>query len=285
MNTPAHRPALVTACLVSLGLGSAAAVETELQIGPDDLIFSAELQNKDYDQGVVRTNEAIVRLNATVRYWDIGLQIGGAVALGGDDRQTYPVSTGEMTSSRISLDYLIEMKGAHGFQILPHFTWISYPNLPDVPYKDTQAYLGVDGWYNLPWEGVEVGTSVDYNAFYDSIEDSSGVRGGLSNHMLRGAIALREHKQFAPVDLFFYQVLNYGNGEYKNFLLGENETGFTTLDLGVKYTAPFYLEEFWMVTRFEIHTWLEGDDRARLKSAGKDRSEVVLGIGFEWRPK
>lgn len=283
MNTPALRPVLATACLASLGLGSAAAVETEQQKGPDDFVFSAELQNKDYDQGAVRNDNVIARIGATARYWDVGLHVDAAVAVGDDKNLPDSVSTGEVTSARVTLDYLIEMKGL--FQILPHFTWINYPNQADVPYKDNQSYLGVDGWYLLPWEGLEVGASFDYNPFYNATVDKSRGGGGLNDHGLRGAIAARQFWQHAPVDLAFYEVLNFGNSTYKNFLIGERETGFTTLDLGVKYTSPFYLKEFWVVTRFEVHIWVEGDDRNRLKAAGESTSEIVLGVGFEWTPE
>jgi hypothetical protein len=279
MNTPALRPVLVTACLATFGMSSAAAVETELQKGADDFVFSAELQNKDYDQGRVRNDN----VGATARYWDFGLHVGGAIAVGDDNSQTDKVATGEITSAKIGLDYLIEMKGL--FQIIPHFTWINYPNQADVPYKDNQTYLGVDGWYLLPWEGLEIGGGFDYNPFYNATVDKTRGGGGLNDHGLRGAFGARQFWQHAPLDLMFYQLLNFGNGTYKNFLVGEKETGFTTLDLGVKYTAPFYLNEFWVVSRFEVHVWVEGDDRARLKAAGESTSELVLGIGFEWKPE
>jgi hypothetical protein len=283
MNTPALRPVLATACLAGLGLGSAAAVETELQKGPDDFVFSAELQNKDYDQGAVRNDNVIARVGGTARFWDFGLHLGAAVAVGDDKNQVNHVATGEVTSAQVGLDYLIEMKGL--FQIIPHATWITYPNLPDVPYKDNQTYLGVDGWYLLPWEGLEVGGGFDYNPFYNATIDKTRGGGGLNDHGLRGAIGARQFWQHAPLDLAFYELLNFGNGTYKNFLIGEKETGFTTLDLGVKYTAPFFLNEFWVVSRFEIHIWVEGDDRRALKNADQNTSELVLGIGFEWRPE
>lgn len=283
MNTPALRPVLATACLAGLGFSSAAAVETELQKGSDDFVFSAELQNKDYDQGVVRSDNVIARVGATARYWDFGLHIGGAIAIGDDKKQRYPVAPGEITSAKIGLDYLIEMKGV--FQILPHYTWINYPSWPDVPYKDNQHWFGVDGWYLLPWEGLEVGASFDYNPFYHAGKDAARGNGGLNDHGLRGALAARQFWQHAPLDLAFYQTLNFGNGVYKKFLIGDKEDGFTTFDLGVKYTAPFYLNEFWVVSRFELHLWVEGDDRKRLKAAGESTSEVVIGVGFEWRPE
>lgn len=39
-----------------------------------------------------------------------------------------------------------------------------------------------------------------------------------------------------------------------------------------------------MTARLEAHFWLESDDRAALDAADRNTSEVLIGVGFEWKP-
>ncbi len=282
MNKPALSPVLATVCIATMSLGSAAAVETELQLGPSDLRLGAELVNKHYDQGVIRNENVTAIGHLDARFWDIGLHADWYLAVNSDKSQTEPVSAGETTQITLGADYLIEMQDV--FQIIPHYEFIAYPNLPDQPWKNGQNWFGVDGWYLLPWPGLEVGGGFDYNPFYNSDLDAHRGNGGLSAHALRAGIGARQFYQTAPLDIAFYEVLNFGNGEYKEFLIGSDETGLTTLDLGVRYVSPFFINDLWMTARLEAHVWLEGDDREALRAADKNTTEVIIGIGFEYRP-
>jgi len=282
MNKPALSPVLATVCIATMSLGSAAAVETELQLGPSDLRLGAELVNKHYDQGVIRNENVTAIGHLDARYWDVGMHLDWYLAANGDKSQPNPVNAGETTQVNFGLDYLIEMQDV--FQIIPHYEFITYPNLKNIPWKDDQNWFGVDGWYLLPWPGFEVGGGFDYNPFYNSTVDAARGNGGLSAHALRGAIAARQFYQNAPLDVAFYEVLNYGNGEYKKFLIGSDETGLTTFDLGVRYLSPFFINNLWMTARLEAHFWLEADDRDALRNAGKNTAEVIMGIGFEYKP-
>jgi|GEM_PF-2734201 hypothetical protein len=286
MKTLAISPAFATACLVSLtavAYAETEPLEYELQKGPDDFVLSGELLNKDYDQGVIRNDNVTAHAGITARYFDIGLHIDDYMAVGSDPNLPRPVKSGETTQFSAGLDYLIEWTNL--FQILPHYEWETYPNLPKQPYKDQEEWIGADGWYELPWQGLEAGFGLDYNPFYNGELDKFRGGGGLSGHAFRSSIGAREFFQHAPLDLAFWETINYGNGEYKNFLIGDNATGFTTFDIGVKYTAPFYINEFWTVFRLEVHYWLEQKDRNILSAAGKDTTEVIIGFGFEWRPE
>jgi hypothetical protein len=280
MNKPALSPVLATVCLAAMSIGTAAAVDTDLQLGPDDLRIGAELVNLHYDQGVVRNENVTAIGHLDYRIWDIGLHADWYMAVNSD--QEREITSGETTQVTLGIDYLFEMQDV--FQVIPHLEYITYPNWVEQPWKNDQFWLGVDGWYLLPWPGIEVGASFDYNPFYNSEEDDYMARGGSGGHALRGAIAARQFIQNAPLDLAFFQVLNFGNGEYKNFLIGDEDEGVTTLDLGVRYVTPFFLDQLWMTARLEAHFWLESDDRNFLKSQDENSTEVLLGLGFEWKP-
>lgn len=282
MNKPVLSPVLATVCLAAMSIGTAAAVETDLQIGPDDLRVGAELVNLHYDQGVVRNSNATLIGHFDYRKWDIGMHADWYLAANGD--QERDVTAGETTQINVGIDYVFELQDY--FQIIPHFEFITYPNMVDVPYqyKNDQQWLGVDAWYLLPLPGIEIGASIDYNPFYNAEKDEYDMTGGSGAHALRGAIAARQFIQNAPLDLAFYQVLNFGNGEYKKFLIGDEDEGLTTLDLGVRYVAPFFLEELWMTARLEAHFWLEADDRKQFSDANENSAEILIGVGFEWKP-
>lgn len=280
MNKPALSPVLATVCLATMTLGTAAAVETELQLGPDDFRVGAELVNKHYDQGIIRNDNvtAVGHLNA--RFWDIGVHADWYLAVNGDREKD--ITAGETTQINLGVDYLFEMEDI--FQIIPHYEFITYPNWVEQPYKEDQHWLGVDGWYLLPWPGIEVGGGVDYNPFYNGQEQAYRAYGGSGGHALRAALAARQFYQNAPLDIAFYEVLNFGNGEYKRFLVGDEDEGLTTLDIGVRYVAPFFLDKLWMTAKLEAHFWLEADDREMMREADRPSTEVLIGVGFEYKP-
>lgn len=215
MNKPALSPVLATVCLATMSIGAASAVETELQLGPDDLRIGAELVNKHYDQGVIRNDNVTAIGHLDWRMWDVGIHADWYMAVNGDKAAN--ISAGETTQVTLGVDYLFEMEDV--FQVIPHYEFTTYPDWVEQPYKSDQHWLGVDGWYLLPWPGLEVGGGLDYNPFYNGETDEYKARGGSGGHALRGAIAARQFYQNAPLDIAFYQVLNFGNGEYKRFLV------------------------------------------------------------------
>jgi hypothetical protein len=280
MNKPALSPVLATVCLATMSIGAASAVETELQLGPDDLRIGAELVNKHYDQGIIRNDNVTAIGHLDWRFWDVGLHADWYMAVNGD--KAADITAGETTQITLGVDYLFEMEDV--FQIIPHYEFIAYPHWVEGPYKDDQHWIGVDAWYLLPWPGLEVGGGIDYNPFYNGEQDEYMARGGSGGHALRGAIAARQFYQNAPLDIAFYQVLNFGNGEYKRFLVGDEDEGLTTFDIGIRYIAPFFLDQLWMTARLEAHFWLEADDRKMLDDANRNTAEVLIGVGFEWKP-
>ena len=291
MTKPALSPVLATVCLATMTIGSVAAVDTELQSGPSDFKVGIELANKHYDQGVVRSEDVTGIGHFDARIWDIGLHADLYMAINSDSStagmpgwQPQKIAAFETTQINLGIDYLFEMQEI--FQIIPHYNFTAYPNWNERAYKSDQHWFGVDAWYLLPIAGVEVGANIDYNPFYNSRINDNGGSGGTHSHDLRSALAARQFIQNAPLDVAFYQVLNFANGTHKsNFYGMDDECGVTTFDLGLRYVTPFYLNEFWLTARLEGHFWLENDDRTTLRNAGQNTAEVIMAVGFEWKPE
>jgi hypothetical protein len=287
MNKPALSPVLATVCLTTISFASvnyAVAMDTDLQIGPSDSRISAELVNQHYDQGVVRNDNVTVVGRADFRFWDIGLHGDYYAALNSNrDAKPDQITAGESTQINLGVDYLFEIENL--LQIIPHYNFTMYPNWDKQAYKADQHWVGVDVWYLLPIQGMEIGVNMDYNPMYHSRDNENKASGGTHGHDLRSAIAMRQFVQNAPLDLQFYQVLNMANGTFKRHFYGmDDEGGLTTLDLGMNYITPFFLNEFWVTARLEGHFWLEHDDREILRQAGANTTEIVMAIGFEWKP-
>jgi hypothetical protein len=282
-----NHPALSLACLVSLTAATAAAVETNLQKGPADFLLGFELLSKQYDQGYVRNNNLTAHATMTARYWDIGVHLDGFMALAPDIYRT-PTTTSIGTTTELSggVDYLAQMPGY--FQIIPHYQYIMYPDLPNSRVKDDQHWFGVDGWWVLPLPipGFELGGGADYNPFYNYQTDSYRGYGGLSSHLFRAAVGMRQFYQPVPIDLCFWEILNFGNSNYIQYFGSgsDNNAGPTTLDLGVKYTQPFFFDQSFLFIKLESHFWVEKPDREYLHSIGKDPNDIVMSVGVEWMP-
>jgi len=281
-----NKPTLGLACLATLSLSTAAAVEEyELQKADADgrdLVIGLELLNSHHFDAAAGSihDDVTARGSFTGRYWDIGLHIDGWLAVdGNDNRAVEPVGTGEMIQFNLRLDYLMEGNfGTYGvLQVLPHLETVLFP---DLAGNTRFNWAGVDTWYGLPWqEGLEVGASVDFNL----VNDTQGAR---NVHELRGSMGARWMYQDAPVDLMVWGLLNWGNRAYHDFLGGDpDQQGFTVFNLGAKATLPLPWEECWTFLRLEGSWWMQGDDRDALKGAGGDANEIVIGIGFEWRPE
>jgi hypothetical protein len=301
MNHPVIRPVLGVACLASLSVVTASALEVEQAI-PDDLQVGVGLESKQYDQGIIRNDEVTLHERFSGRWLDIGFTLDGWQAIGEDNRLPKHTTRGNVpekaviaqtTQINARLDYLIEMKDY--FQILPFIEWINYPNLRDVPLKDNQWNFGLDAWYMTPVQGVEVGGSFSYNPFYDVKEDSMGAGGWSSHHLLRGCFGAREFLQYAPFDIMLWQVFNYGNENYNRMVgYGNNlapafaadkwKTGFNLLDLGAQVLQPLPWKDWWMTARVEGHFWLERYARNIISDAGMNSKEYIIAVGVRWWP-
>lgn len=299
MNPHAFRPVLGVACLASLSVAAMPAMETDQAI-PDDYYIGADLQSKMYDQGIVRNDDATLHERASVRWWDVGLSLDLWQSIGEDKLLPYTSRRGnqpqrsktlETIDCNVRLDYLIEMKDY--FQILPFVQWINYPNLPDVPLKDDQWYLGLDAWWLTPIQGVEIGGSFSYDPFYDVKTDTHGAGGWSSHHLLRGSFGSRQFVQVAPIDLSFWQVFNYGNENYNRYIGGGDnmrytrdgwDTGFNVFDVGAQAIMPMPWKDWWLTMKLEGHFWIEQDERERVSNMGHDSKEWVISVGVRWWP-
>jgi len=303
MNT--SRATLLTAALVAITASSAAALETELQagglsIGADKkefaASFSTELQNKALSNGIVTNNDANLHAAGSARWYGLGVHLQGDIAVGqdkggayltNDDPTTYrarEVKPGEVTKVVAKIDYLIDFGGVYEqenapfLQLIPQFQLETMPYASTSPLKSDQAWAGLTLWWALPIEGVELGTSQDFN---------------LSDPAYRGAAGFREFYQFGNLDFAFWQVVNWGDDNYHNYLSGSKGPGFTTSDIGAKITTPTIYREWWITLRGNWSYWLSEDDRDNIETGvtkdGRpigyvgDAGDLQFGLGLEWR--
>jgi hypothetical protein len=295
MNMPAFRSSLTTLASLTLVAGFAGTagaavsnVDPELQTGPDDLVLKSEILSKHVDHGLIRNDDATLHLSAGGRWGSfinipgtkqgLGAHLNAFFALGEDQAQNPPTSPMECTEIDFKVDYLYEALDASDiplFQLIPHYEFITYPNVSeDQNYlKLRQSWIGIDAWYMLPWEGVEVGGGTDWNVNSDA-------------YMFRGAAGAREFYQDAPFDLATWQLINFGNRTYKKYFAGNSDkSGFTTVDVGGKVTLPLPWNEVWTYVQAQALYWVDAKDRKVLRSAGIDSGDFIIGIGVEWRPE
>lgn len=282
--------ARLTALTAAGALTAAAALESEHARAPlqvpglgqphFDVSVSNELRSKQVDEGVVIHDDAVDAVSASGRVFGIGAHATGVFALGQAPTPGKPgrkTGPGEFVQFDFQIDAAVELRqpAANGtiplLQIVPRFTYTTYPIQPRNTMKDHQRWLGYDLWWMTPAEGLEAGLSMDRN---------------VSNHFqaFKGGLGLREFFQAAPLDLAFYQFLNYGNKSYHQNVNGCNSRGFTTGDLGVKATFPLHWEGLWIYGKLDTQYWLEKDDRDALRLGGQDSGSVILAFGLDWRP-
>ncbi len=270
-------------------------IDPEQQRVPDDLVLKAEFLSKLVDQGRIRNDDATAHVGGVARIgWEvpgskqgIGVQVDGYFAVGEDQATTPKTSPGEMVEFNGKLSYVYEALDAGDipmFQIIPHFEFITYPNVAERQnyLKYRQNYVGADAWYCLPWEGIEIGGGADWNMSSQA-------------HMFRAAAGAREFYQDAPFDLSAWQLLNFGNKEYKRYFAGSgapppapagvDRGGFTTIDVGAKVTLPLPWNELWTFVQADAVYWVDAKDRRNLNNAGVDVGDFVISIGAEWRPE
>ncbi|MBA2480302.1 MAG: hypothetical protein H0V44_06550 [Planctomycetes bacterium] len=294
MTMPAFRSTLTSLASLTLVAGFTGTVDAAVsnvdpaqQTGPNDLVLRTEFLSKHIDHGIIRNDDATARLSASGRWGFIdtpgarqglGAHLNAFFAIGEDQRQNPPTSPFECTELDFKVDYLYEALDNSDiplFQIIPHYEFITYPNVNEQQnyLKFRQSWLGIDAWYMLPWEGIEVGGGTDWNLNSDA-------------HMFRAAAGAREFYQDAPFDLAMWQLINFGNRAYKTYFAGDNrKSGFTTLDVGGKVTLPLPWNEFWTYVQAQAIYWVDSQDRKVLHAAGIDVGEFIIGIGVEWRPE
>jgi len=289
--------ASITLLVIAAGQAGAAVsnIDPEQQRVPDDFALRAEVLSKLIDQGHTRSDDATAHLGGDGRLgWEvpgsrqgIGLHLNGYFALGEDQSQNPKVAPGECIEIEGKLDYVYEALDEGDlplFQIIPHYEFITYPNaaIRQNYLKWRQNYVGAEFWWMTPLEGVELGGSADWTL-------------ANSPRLFKGAFGTREFYQDAPFDLATWQLINFGNRNFKHYFAGNAQPppapndvergGFTTLDIGGKITLPLPWSTFWTYTQADWIYWVDSKDRKLMQARGEDVGSFVIGIGVEWRPE
>jgi hypothetical protein len=238
------------------------------------------LKSKLLDLGLAVHDDVVLGASVQGRVMGIGgkldldFAIGQAPDVSRPGERTTPLET---LRESITLDWAIEIRDPRNakaplVQIIPRFRHVSYPNQKDNVLKNYQNYLGVEAWYMLPWEGVEVGASVERGLAKDHFA---------AYHWEFGA---REFLQTSSADFAFWQKIDAGNKAYREAVVNGDGSGLNTLDLGTKATLPLPWKEWYSFVSFEISYWLGKDDRDQLSDNGQDNGNAVLAVGVRWIP-
>ncbi|NRA40651.1 MAG: hypothetical protein HRU15_21075 [Planctomycetes bacterium] len=253
---------IVSAIIFSLSIfSSLVAVETQLQQGPDIMATRFGFETAQIDKGLYRSEELVLNAYAHGRWNNVGLT--AETWMGMQDDTLRLVDSGDNTGLNGRLDYLFEKQDF--FQLIPHIEVNYYPNLPSTVAEP--VWLGVDFWYLLPWEGTEVGFSMDVD-----LDDTQG---------FYSSVAARQIFQHSPFDLLAWQSLNFGDKDFHKAYSGASSTGFTTVEFGAELTLPMPWEKTWIVFNAEYYYWLMSEDRALLAND----SSFLMGVSFLYRDK
>jgi len=311
MNTPLRLTTTTVAALLALATG-ASALDTELQHGgfvigddgsskPGWLLLNGSFASKGVDQGWVLHDDAVSNLGGTYRYMGFGLTMNTMFAVGQDKSSSYAVTNpssttnnsyygrenkpGEILQFETKLDWLFQINGVYGdngpfMQIIPFIEYVTYPNQGSNPYarvgndeadntnKTKQAWAGLDLWWATPIPGIELGTSNAWN---------------LAQPGYRGSFGAREFFQAAPIDFQFWQIANYGNGEYKTYFVDSDSRGLSYGQVGGKAIVPMPWADWWGYAKVDWTYWLDSDARENLGDLGRDVGDLVLSLGMEYR--
>lgn len=291
------RSAIVPAILALCAAGTAAALDHELAYAP--LVLGAAPGGTEYHVGVdaqlkskvtddyrVVADDTAFGLDAGFRAYGLGVAIKTDWALGQSTDFSRPgdrTNPGEMLRFAAVIDWVLELRDPRDasiplLQIIPRFTYITYPNQRDVfgpdydnYLKDRQRWLGVDVWWALPVEGVELGAGFEHNISTEW-------------RAFRGGIGGREFVQYNAVDMAFWQKFTFGDREYRRFAGGEDKTGFNALVAGGRATVPAFVQQVFAFCQVEASYWVDSDIRDSNKAAGLDSGDVVLSVGINWIP-
>jgi hypothetical protein len=293
------RSAIVPAILALCTVGSAAALDHEFAFSP--LVVGAApgstaeyhvgvdgiLKSKVTDDYRVVADDTALAFNGQFRAYGLGVALDTDWALGQSTDYTRPGNRnnpGELLRAAVTIDWAIEIRDPRDasiplLQIIPHLTYITYPNQRDVfgpdydnYLKDRQRWLGADLWWALPVEGVELGFGMEHNVSTEW-------------RAFRGGVGGREFVQYNAVDMAFWQKLNFGDREYRGVVGGEDKSGFTTIAVGGRATVPMFVENVFAFCQVEGSYWMDSDIRENNKAAGLDSGDVVLSVGINWMPQ
>ena len=257
MMLPPRLTSLIATTCLCAGL---AGVETELRLGPEELVIDSEFQSQYLYEGAVRTEATTWRNHVRGRFYDIGLQLDAYLLL--EDDEQLDLDIGSVFELRARADYLLEIEGIA--QIIPNVRYQYFPEFEDE--VDEPVWVGVDGWYLLPVEGLELG---------------GGVSADLTDeHGWYVEFGMREFFQQAPLDLTAWQLVTAGSGDYHEWTSGADDAGFGAINLGALLTLPLPWQNCYATIRTEVSTWLMDEDR----DAVDDDLEFAVSAGFEWRP-
>jgi len=261
------------ACIATLTAPAAWGLEKELQVGPDELRGTLELMNQHWSPGAsaVINPSSTGRASVDYRVYDVGVHIDGYLALDGNpgDDEITDFETTELTAR---FDYLFEVENI--LQVLPYLEFTVYPY---VTGKSKYNWLGIEGWYLTPVEGLELGLSVQYNLKDNTVDDS------VSDHYVKTDIGARYFKQQAPLDLSGWSILTLGSRAYHEQLSGAYHQGATTFNLGGQATLPLPWESTWTFLKVDSYWYIDNDIREAFATAGRDRTELIFALGIEYR--
>ncbi len=259
-------------CLATAALTPIAALDVDLQTGPNEARLAAELLNQHWSNNVVINDASTGHLSGRFRFYDIGLQLDGFLAL--DGQGDTDVGDFETTEFTARLDYLIEIE--QYVQILPFVEVTSHPYDTGRP---AYTWIGAEAWYLTPLEGLEAGASIQFN-FGDS--RGAGKANDPDNQIL-STLGVRYFYQEAPLDTLVWLLTDIGNTSMHKAVSGVETRGFQTIKIGGRMTLPLPWEEMWFYGQAENIWYVNSKERDALELAGRDRSELVFALGVEWR--
>lgn len=295
----AYSTRLVPAFVAMLAAGSVAALDTDQAFSP--LVINGvatdaapyhvgvdgALKSKVLDNGLVVQDDSALGVNGSFRAYGFGLAIETDWAVGQSPDTSRPgdrTNPGELVRAAATLDMALEIRDPRNtavplLQIIPHLSFVTYPNRAgtfgprdDSYLKFRQRWLGVDAWWMLPVEGVEIGAGIEQNI-------SSEWRA------FRGNVGAREFLQTTSIDFSFWQTLGFADSEYRWVVGGKDKSGLTTVDLGSRATLPFFLKDLYSFVQVDISYWMDKDIRDNYKDAGMDGGNVVISVGLNWIPE
>lgn len=262
------------ACIATLTAPAAWGLEKELQVGPDELRGNLELMNQHWSPGA----SAVINPSSTghasgdYRFYDVGVHVDGYMALDGNPGSG-PLNITDFETTEITgrLDYLFEVENI--VQVLPFIELTAYPFFDG---KSKYNWIGIEGWYMTPLEGLELGGSMQYNLADNTIS-------GVNEHYVLTDLGARYFHQEAPLDVSAWSVLEIANRAYNRQLSGANYQGATTFNLGGQATLPLPWESTWTYLKVDSYWYVDSVERKELAKAGRDKTELVFALGFEYR--
>jgi len=250
---------LLIAIMLASGT-SLAALESRLQLGPEDFSARVLLLSQYVDRGAPRHDDLATSVELTGRTYNFGGHLNTVLALDTNTAGNFePLDVVEL---RGRVDYLYEESDY--VQILPYF---QIDGRPEQDNYDEPYWLGLELWYLSPYEGLEFGASAESDLN--------------SDHGTGGVLGSRQIYQRAPLDLLTWQYLHIGDRRYHRYLQGNPDiNGLTTLEVGAETVLPLPLRTSWLMAGVELHYWLKGQDQ---DARADDKMEAMFYIGVEWR--